>query len=595
MGNAQDKRGMELVHKTEDVRDAETKVAIFHRGEADGQFCGCHCGDYHSAVELSKELTYEKMYAQAEYYLGTLDQEIGHIRQLQRDFFHDRKLIFLVGPDMNISAYEKRDSLLSVMERVNSIKGVSSLVQEGTLYLPKSGYRITSSEVRNMGSTDKEEMEGYLEYLDGKIHYDGESFFMVEAGVPRIGLYAEPSHLLVIRFSIQQLQQNLAAFGSLGESGAFLYDIQEQALVEHSREGIGKEILGLLQKDKEGNYLSTQRVAVGGDPYLVFVGGEGVLGYFVEYQRETSVMEPITRFRNLVYLLFVLMLSFAVLSGIYTKGILHRPMETLLQAFKRIQEGNWTEHIRHERQDEFSYIYDGFNQMEDQMGEMISQVYEQTTLAQKAQMKQLQAQIAPHFLYNSFFSLSSKIKRGDYENARELAMHLGDYFQYLTRNESDSVSLGQEVDHARSYSAIQGTRFIHRITITFEELPGHLGKITVPRLILQPLLENAFEHGLEDKVQDGKLWVHFAESGGEYQVLVEDNGEVPDEKLEEMKEGLGKVKAQSSGIYNINRRLRLFYHNRAGLKVGRSVLGGVCMAIFIPAGNEENSHVYMDI
>ena len=117
----------------------------------------------------------------------------------------------------------------------------------------------------------------------------------------------------------------------------------------------------------------------------------------------------------------------------------------------------------------------------------------------------------------------------------------------------------------------------------------------MPRLILQPLLENAFEHGLEDKVQDGKLWVHFAESGGEYQVLVEDNGEVPDEKLEEMKEGLGKVKAQSSGIYNINRRLRLFYHNRAGLKVGRSVLGGVCMAIFIPAGNEENSHVYMDI
>lgn len=544
---------------------------------------------YHNAVRLSKKLTYEKMYSQAEYYLGTLDQEIGHIRQLQRDFFHDRKLIFLVGPDMNISAYEKRDSLLSVMERVNSIKGVSSLVQEGILYLPKSGYRITSSQVRSMDSADEKEMKEYLECLDGRIHYDGDSFFMVEAGAPKIGLHAEPNHLLVIRFSIQQLRQNLAAFGSRGESGAFLYDAKGQVLVEHSTEdGVGDEILGLLKKDGEGNYLSTQRVQAGEEHYLVFVGGEGVLGLFVEYQKEASIMEPVSRFRNLGYILFVFMLLSAILSGIYSKGILHRPMEILLQAFCRIQEGNWTEHIQHKRQDEFSYLYDGFNQMEDQMGEMIERVYEQTTLAQRAQMKQLQAQIAPHFLYNSFFSLSSKIKRGDYENARELAMHLGDYFQYLTRNESDYVSLAQEVEHARSYAAIQGTRFIHRIEIAFEELPGHFQQRRVPRLILQPLLENAFEHGLEDKVQDGKLWVHYAESEEEYQILVEDNGEISEDRLEEIKEGLGKERGESTGIHNINRRLQLFSHNRAGLRVDRSTLGGVCMIIFIPAGNEEN-------
>lgn len=544
---------------------------------------------YHNAVKLSKQLTYEKMYSQAEYYLGTLDQEIGHIRQLQRDFFHDRKLIFLVGPDMNISAYEKRDSLLSVMERVNSITGVSSLVQEGILYLPKSGYRITQSEVRNMSDADEKAMEEYLAYLDGQIHYDGEGFFMVEAGVPKVGLQSEPNHLLVIRFSVQQLQENLAAFGSAGESGAFLYNAKEQVLVEHSPEGsVGEEILGLLQKNQEGDYLSTQRVEAEGEHYLVFVGGEGVLGLFVQYQREDSIMEPISRFRNLVYLLFVFMLFLAVLSGIYSKGILHRPMDILLKAFGRIQEGNWTEHIQHKRRDEFSYLYDGFNQMEDQMGKMIEQVYEQTTLAQRAQMKQLQAQIAPHFLYNSFFSLSSKIKRGDYDNARELAMHLGDYFQYLTRNESDYVSLGQEVEHARSYAAIQGTRFIHRITITFEELPESFRQITVPRLILQPLLENAFEHGLEDKLQDGKLWVHFVESGEEYQILVEDNGEIPQEKLEEMRGGLGKERAESSGIHNINRRLQLFGRDRAGLRVDRSIMGGVCIMIFIGKGETEN-------
>ncbi|MDE6926394.1 MAG: hypothetical protein K2P59_14255, partial [Acetatifactor sp.] len=178
---------------------------------------------YQSAVALSKRLTYEKMYSQAEYYLRTLDQEIGHIRQLQRDFFNDRKLIFLVGPDMNTSAYEKRDSLLSVMERVNTVEGVSGLIQESVLYLPKSGYRITSSGVREMRQEDENAVGEYLNYLDSGIHYDGSNFLMVEAGAPKIGRQSKPNHILVIRFSIQQLRQNLAALSSVEGSGAFLY------------------------------------------------------------------------------------------------------------------------------------------------------------------------------------------------------------------------------------------------------------------------------------------------------------------------------------------------------------------------------------
>lgn len=550
---------------------------------------------YHSAVALSKRLTYEKMYSQAEYYLRTLDQEIGHIRQLQRDFFNDRKLIFLVGPDMNTSAYEKRDSLLSVMERVNTVEGVSSLIQESVLYLPKSRYRITSSEVRGMSQEDESAVGGYLNYLDSDIHYDGSSFLMVEAGAPKIGQHSKPNHILVIRFSIQQLRQNLAALSSVEGSGAFLFYPEDQVFVETDPEGrVGEEIMGQLDRDEEGNYFSTQRVKVKGEHYLVFVGGEGALGTFVEYQKEASIMEPINRFRNMVYFLFVIMFLAAVLFGIYFKGILHYPMDVLLKAFQRIQEGNWKEHIQHKRQDEFCYLYDGFNQMEDQMGKMIEQVYEQTNLAQRSQMKQLQAQIAPHFLYNSFFSLSSKIKRGDYENAQELAMHLGDYFKYLTKNESDYVSLRQEVDHAGSYAAIQGTRFIHRITINFEEMPEQFQWITVPRLILQPLLENAFEYGLENKMKDGILWVHFAESEEEYQVLVEDNGDTSDSKLEEMREGLKEKKAESSGIYNIHRRLQIFYHNRAGLRVQRSTIGGICVMIYLNKGEIADESKFTD-
>ncbi len=76
---------------------------------------------YHQANELARRITYEKMYSQAEYYLQSFDNELDHVRQLQRSFFNDRKLAFIIGADMNIDDYEKRDCLLSVKEKIDAV------------------------------------------------------------------------------------------------------------------------------------------------------------------------------------------------------------------------------------------------------------------------------------------------------------------------------------------------------------------------------------------------------------------------------------------------------------------------------------------
>lgn len=551
---------------------------------------------YHRAIILSRQTTYEKMYSQAEFYLQTLEQETEHIRQLQRDFFNDRKLTFLIGPEMNISDYEKRDALLSVMERMNTITGVSDLIQEGVLYLPKSSYRITSTEIKRMGMNDEEEVKRYMDYLDGLIHYDGNCFFVVEAGAPRISSDSVPNHILVIKFSVKKLQEKLASLNLAEESGAFIYNVRDDVIVEHSSGNyMGNEILQILDLDAGENYLNAQRMKIGKEHYLVFAGGQGTLGLFVEYRKENTIMGAIDQFRIIVNVIFILMLLVAVLFGVYSKRLIHKPITVLLKAFERIQSGNWSEHINHNRRDEFSYLYDGFNEMEDKMGEMIEKVYVQTNLAQRAQMKQLQTQIAPHFLYNSFFSLRRKIKGGDYENAEKLAKHLGAYFQYLTRNESDYVSLKQEVEHAKSYAAIQGTRFIYRISINFEELPEDFENLIVPRLVLQPLLENAFEYGLESKEKDGILWVHFAETQKEYQILIEDNGETPDEMIQELSRKLKEGKTgEVTGIYNIHKRLQILYDYQSGLRIERSSIGGVSVIMFIGKGGGESESEFAD-
>ena len=478
---------------------------------------------YNQANELARRITYEKMYSQAEYYLQSFDNELDHVQQLQIDFFNDRKLTFIIGPDMNTDDYEKRDNLLSVKERIGTVTGVSNLVLDGVLYLPKSGYKIAPMAIYRMYDSDVEQMEWYLNYADDQIHYDGKNFFVVETGVPQIQSEFIPNHLFVITFSTDQIIKNLAAVNTSDSSGAFLYNENENIILEHTYgEHVGNKILPLLIKDERGEYESVQRLEVDGRDYLVFVGGYGKLGLYVQYELEASVMKPVNQFRNIALGILGLIIVLVVILGINFGVTLHQPIKVLLNGFERVQAGNWKEHIVDERKDEFRYLYKGFNDMEDQIERLINEVYVQTNLTQRAQMKQLQAQIAPHFLYNSFFVLSRRVKRHDYENAEELAKHLGTYFQYLTRNESDYVPLKLEAEHSKSYAAIQGARFVNRIRIDFEVIPHNFEQIMVPRLILQPLLENAFEYGLENKVEDGLLWVHFEESDTEWQIWVED-------------------------------------------------------------------------
>ena len=538
---------------------------------------------YYKASNVATRLTYENMCAQAEYYTQTVSDELEHIRLLQVDMFNDRSIWFLIGPQIDLSEYEKREQLLSVWNKVGTIEGASSLIESGTVYLPRSGYRITAGGVRRIGQEDQETIRKYMQYLDGKVHFEEDCMFLVEDG--ELGRSSEylPKHMFVIRFSKEQILGDLAKLNTTEESGAFWYQDEQDIMYEYSGVSpVGRQILESLSRDSDGSYENTQWVTVEGRKYLVIARTHPLIGLFVTYCPENVIMRPVTEFKYAVSGLFVCMILGTVFYAFYANNLVHRPMRELVCAFQRIESGNWKEHIAHRRKDEFSYIYDEFNEMQDHMAEMIEQVCIQTNLAQRAQMKQLQAQIAPHFLFNSFFALSRKIKRGDYEAAEAMAKYMGTFFEYVTRNEADYVTLDREVFHAKSYADIQGIRFANRIQIQFEALPENFLRIIVPRLILQPLLENSFEHGLKNKEKDGKLWIHFEETEEDFLIYVEDNGDITDAKLSEITEGLRtERKGEITSFFNIHRRIAYKCRGRGGLRVCRSALGGLCVTACI--------------
>jgi len=222
--------------------------------------------------------------------------------------------------------------------------------------------------------------------------------------------------------------------------------------------------------------------------------------------------------------------------------------------------------------------------MIDRIKNLIEQVYKQKILYQKAELKQLQSQINPHFLYNSYFVLRDMAENQDCEGLAEYTKLMGTYFQYITRNSGQSATLSQEVEHARIYAMFQERRFRNRMKLIFGELPQSMCDQVVPKVVLQPLIENAFEHGLKNTVKDGILRVSFKEDTHYCRIFVEDNGkDLSDESLEELSNNLNNEDndIEQTGLINIHRRIRLSFGLNSGIYVSRSELGGLCVEMRI--------------
>jgi two-component system sensor histidine kinase YesM len=218
---------------------------------------------------------------------------------------------------------------------------------------------------------------------------------------------------------------------------------------------------------------------------------------------------------------------------------------------------------------------------------LINQVLAQKIMSQKAELKQLQSQIDPHFLYNSFFILQRMVQEGDNENAVKFCASLGRYFRYVTRNAQSEIALQKEVEHARHYLEIQTVRFPN-IAISFGDLPVQYSMLLTPRLILQPIIENAFEHGLSKRSIQARIAISFTAADDGLRISVEDNGvEVDDAALEQIHQLLsddGGVEIECTGLLNVHRRIQHLFGRNSGVTVSRGEMGGWKVSLFFEGG-----------
>src|SRR5690606_27492931 len=198
-----------------------------------------------------------------------------------------------------------------------------------------------------------------------------------------------------------------------------------------------------------------------------------------------------------------------------------------------------------------------------------------------ATLKQLQSQINPHFLYNNFAFIQSMTQMGNKDAVIAFTQHLSQYYRYTTRTEMTSTALYEELNLIQNYLEIQQMQML-RLEYDIN-VPQSLLDLEIPRLIIQPVVENAIVHGIEKSLDSGLIRV-TGKKEGEYAVIViEDNGKgLSEEELERLRAVMARPMQDEMGfgLWNIHQQLLLYNEDGQGLVFGVSALGGLKVELY---------------
>lgn len=414
----------------------------------------------------------------------------------------------------------------------------------------------------------------------------GDAIFLIEIGDnAELWSYIEISKgkLLEALNQIATLYQESEVFLGSNELGNILSTTDDQL--------VSTEVLRLITKQDQFNSDIPEINKVNGKSYFIahnFISSLNLS--LIMYVNQNEITRPLSQFNTLLYASFVIAIVVMILYSYSVNLMIHRPLSKLVKTFRMVETDNLDLVIESKTKDEFYYIFNSFNRMASRLKRSIEENYEQKIALQHSQLKQLQSQINPHFLYNSFFNIYMMCKVGDSDSAAELSQKLGSYYQYITRSGSDEVAFFKEYQHALDYCEIQCIRFSNRISFEYEEIPVLANTILVPRLIIQPIVENVFEHAFEDDSRQGVVYIGAECEEGIVIITIEDNGNLlKDEEIEylQKKLAMGLKQVEKTGLINVNNRLQLKYGPDNGLFVSRSKYGGLRVELIVKYESKE--------
>ena len=263
-----------------------------------------------------------------------------------------------------------------------------------------------------------------------------------------------------------------------------------------------------------------------------------------------------------------------------------RPMQRLLTHMEEFSKGDFHVRAKEEGNRDILALSKGFNKMSRRIRHLMEDLRIKEHESANARLRELQAQINPHFLYNTLETIRSLALRNGVESIADIAKSMALIFRYCINSRDEVVTLREELAHVKSYINIQKIRYKNRLQVYFY-VDDELLDNCIIKILVQPLVENAIYHGIDQKREGGKISIFCHKSPEGVEIAVEDNGmgmkpEVLHSLQKQLHECQGEHLGDSIGLKNVDSRLKLYYGRERGLHIGSVYGQGTRVSFDIP-------------
>lgn len=370
----------------------------------------------------------------------------------------------------------------------------------------------------------------------------------------------------------------------------------QASIVVYSRDGIiykdenAENMILPEYREQAGYEIKTYH---GKKYFMCYLHSEETDWMYVNYFPYSDIYGQVQTMRYLLFACFAGVFVLLILCMKRVARIITDPLEHLTVSMQIVENGNFqgAKEVLTEtdRKDEIGILTRDFRAMVEQVDELIRENYEKQLLIQDTKYKMLRAQINPHFLYNTLNVINWMVKAKRNEEAGKMIVELGAILHYSFA-QNPYATIQEELDMVKSFIAIQKTRYQGRIE--FEVIAdGELEKYYTPRMILQPLVENAITYGAEPYLEVCRILVEVREYEDTIQMTVKDTGAgMSPEELEAVRSSEYKAKGHGIGLKNIRERLAMDDH-RSSFVINSVIGQGTCVEIHMQKRTEVNKNV----
>lgn len=292
-----------------------------------------------------------------------------------------------------------------------------------------------------------------------------------------------------------------------------------------------------------------------------------------------TVWEPY--YSTIMVLVIFMNIVFVFLCSMMFTRLIFNPLSKVENHMLLVEQGQFIEMEIDDAQNEITNLKRVYNHMVKSIQELIATVKEEEKIIAKGELDLIQAQINPHFLYNTLDAISALVLLEDYDKCFKMTQALGSFYRNSLNSGKTFISIKDEIECIQSYITILNIRYDNQIKVEYE-IEEDLLECQVIKLLLQPLVENAVHHGIKVKCESGTIGIRVFSNDQEIIFMVSDDGVgMSEERIEEIMEGRTVTGKSGFGIYSLIQRIRLYYGIENPIMIHSEVGNGTEVAVRI--------------